>query len=72
MSVYDLEHEELPKSDIPEITFRLTKAVDVLDEIDDDFSRQEIYEHRDYVKEIVNDVRSDLMTINTVLRRVTD
>lgn len=71
MSVYDLEHDELPKSDIPEITLRLTEAVDALEEMDDDFSRQEIYERREYVKEIVNDVKDDLKAIEAVLRRMT-
>jgi uncharacterized protein YydD (DUF2326 family) len=72
MSVYDLQHDELPKSDIPEMAVRLTEAVNALDEIDDDFSRQEVYERNEYVMEIIKDVRSDLMAINIVLRRVTD
>jgi len=72
MSVYDLQHEELPKSDIPEMVVRLTEVANALDEINDDFSRQEIYERNEYVKEIIKDVQSDLKAINILLRRVTD
>ena len=72
MSVYDLQHDELPKSDMPEMVVRLTEAVNALDEIDDDFSRQEIYHRNEYVTDIIKDVRSDLVAINIVLRRMTD
>lgn len=51
---------------------RLTEAVNALDEIDDDFTSQEIYYRNEYVTSIIKDVRSDLMAINILLRRVTD
>lgn len=72
MSVYDLQHEELPKSDIPEMVVRLTEAVNALDEINDDFTRQDIYYRNEYVTSIIKDVCGDLMSINLLLRRVTD
>jgi len=59
------------KQTLPEMVVRLTEAINALDEIDDDFSRQEIYERNKYVMEIVNDVRNDLKVINAALRRVT-
>jgi hypothetical protein len=61
-----------PKSDLPEVLYRLSKVMKMLEEINDDFTRNEIYERVEYVNDIIRDVRLDLFAIDRVLRAVTD
>ena len=61
-----------PKSDLPEVLHRLSKAMEMLEEISDDLTRDEIYKCVECVDDIIRDVRLDLFTIDRVLRAVTD
>ena len=61
-----------PKSDLPEVLHRLSKAMEMLEEISDDLMRDEIYKCVECVDDIIRDVRLDLFAIDRVLRAVTD
>lgn len=72
MSVKDLMPDELPVSDLPEIAFRLAAVRDGLEEVNDDYSRQEVYDRISMSAIIINDIIVDITAIKRVMRQVVD
>lgn len=72
MSVKDMMLDELPGSDFHEIAFRLADVRDRLEEVNDDYSRQEVYDRISMSAIIINDVIADITAIERVMRAVVD
>ena len=70
MSVKDIHPDDLPTSDLPEIVHRLGEVKNGLDEVNDDYSRQEIYDRISMSATIISNVMGDLMAIGRVLMGV--
>lgn len=62
--------DELPSNDFHEIAYRLAKVRDDLEEVDDDYSRQEIYDRISTSATIINDVIADMSAIERVIQAV--
>lgn len=72
MSVFDICQDRLPKSDFPEIVYRLTQEKNALEEVNDDYTRQEIYDRCSMTAIIIQDVIDDLVAIERVMKAVVD
>ena len=72
MNVKEMHPEELPTSDLPEIAHRLHAVKDGLEEVDDDFTRQEIYDRISMSAVVIGDVVKDILAIELVMRAVVD
>lgn len=72
MSVKDILQDQLPASDFPEIVYRLTEVRKGLEEVDDDYSRQEVYDRISMSAIVIDDVISDIVAIERVMRAVVD
>ena len=72
MSVKDLNHSELPASDFHEVAYRLNEVARELEEANDDWSRQEIYDRISMVAITIDDVIKDITAIERVMRAVVD
>ena len=72
MSVKDILQDQLPASDFPEIVYRLRAVRKGLEEVDDDYSRQEVYDRISMSAIVIDDVISDIVAIERVMRAVVD
>ena len=72
MSVKDFTLDELPGSDFHEIACRLADVKNGLEEVNDDYLRQEIYDRISMSAIIIADVIADLTAIERVIRAVVD
>ena len=72
MSVKDLMQDDLPASDFHEIACRLADVRDGLEEVNDDYSRQEVYDRISMSAIIINDTIADITAIERVIRQVVD
>ena len=70
MSFGGFSVEDLPDSDLPEIAYRLMCVKDDLECVNDDYTRQEIYDRISMCEITIGDVLADLNAINRVLRAV--
>jgi hypothetical protein len=72
MSVKDMLTDELPSSDLPEIMYRLKDRKDRLEDVNDDYTRQEIYDRISMSAIIIQDCINDLAAIWRVMKAVVD
>lgn len=72
MSVKDMWPDELPGSDFHEIAGRLADVKNGLEEVDDDYTRQELYDRMSMSAIIIADVIADITAIERVMRAVVD
>ena len=72
MSVKDLVPDDLPGSDFHEIACRLADVRNGLEEVNDDYSRQEVYDRISMSAIIINDIIADITAIERVMRQVVD
>ena len=68
----DIDRDDLPTTDLHEIACRLTEVKNRLEEVDDDYTRQEMYDCMGMTTIIINDVIEDLTAIERVMRAVVD
>jgi hypothetical protein len=64
--------DELPSSDLPEILYRLRDMKDRLEDVNDDYTRQEIYDRISISAIIIQDCINDLAAIERVMKAVLD
>ena len=62
--------EDLPKSDLSEIAYRMDEVKQRLEEVSDDWSRQEMYDCIGYQASVLGELVRDLGDIERVLRKV--
>ena len=72
MNVKDLYPDDLPTSDLPEIVHQLNCVKNGLEEVDDDYTQQEIYDRISMSAIIIDDLMKDLTAIERVMRAVVD
>ena len=72
MSFGGFRVDDLPNSDLPEIAYRLTCVKEDLECVNDDYTRQEIYDRISMCAIVIGDVLADLNSINRVLMGVID
>lgn len=72
MNVKDLYADDLPTSDLSEIVHQLNQVKNDLEEVNDDWTRQEIYDRISMSAIIIDDVMKDLVAIERVMRAVVD
>ena len=70
MSVKSMLAGELPKSDLSEIAYRIGGVRDRLEEVCDDWSKQEMYDCIGYQSSVLDELMHDISDIGRVLREV--
>lgn len=70
MNCKDIDHNDLPTTDLHEIAYRLTEVKDKLEEVNDDYTRQEIYDRISMSAIIIADVLEGFTAIERVMKAV--
>ena len=71
MSVRNMERADMPATDISEVSYRLREVRRRLEEVCDDWSRQEMYDCIGYQSAVIAELADDLDKVFDVLTQVT-
>lgn len=70
MSVRNMERVDMPATDISEVSYRLREVQRRLEEVCDDWSRQEMYDCIGYQSSVIAELADDLEKVFGVLNQV--
>jgi len=72
MNCRDIDRNDLPTTDLHEMACRLAEVKDGLEEVNDDYTRQEVYDRMGMSTIVINDVIEGLTAVERVMRAVVD
>lgn len=67
MSVHDMHRDHMPKTDIAEVAYRVREVQRRLEEVCDDWTRQEMYDCIGYQTAVLDEICDDFGKITRVI-----